>query len=178
MKTLMLTMLGTLLTAFVVGVGYVVLDRIGSDDEDKNTHTYIINGDGAVSDQEAIPAPTIRSYNTRGNGSSRADFAECLNHVGEQIALLPWNYDVLDKESGSSWQLSNYASHELGQAYVTVYRLIHCSPFAPIAKDDEQLGRCVIDNVKHIRQAYPGGVIQADALVFALTMCIPLYEPD
>ena len=125
---------------------------------------------------EFVPIPTFGSIQPA-RGESRQLFAACLNDVSEELTLLPWEHQVKDPE-GASWQLRDYGSGSRGEAVLSVFKYLHCQSFAPVTADREQVNRCIVDNVKYIRESYPGGAVQKDALTFALAVCIPPYEDN
>lgn len=122
---------------------------------------------------EAAALPTIETAPTAAN-ASRGEFARCLNQVSQDIALLPWEYDVQDPETGTTWDLNDYAND-----YRTVHFFIiqHCRHMAPIAVSKDEINRCMIDSVAYIREGWPGGHSYPYHLDFALTVCFPPYQP-
>ena len=104
------------------------------------------------------------------DNGTRAHFAQCLDAIGQEVALLPWDFAVRDAEDGNSWNLGHY-----GRTTLESFRLLHCRHLAPVAAGQDRLNRCVIENVRYIRNNYPGAPVQQDALLFALTVCVPPY---
>lgn len=123
---------------------------------------------------EAVPRPTIAMTDVAG-GASRENFAKCLNDVAQEIALLPWDYDVKDEETGETWDLDDYLSGNHEQIHT--FRVLRCHQFAPVATSREGINRCVLDQVGWLREEYPGGAVHESAVLFALSICIPPYEP-
>ena len=124
--------------------------------------------------REAAPALAIDQSKTAGGGN-RDTFAKCLNDVSQEIALLPWDYDVIDEETGNTWDLDDYLNSNAAQ--LQTFKLLQCQQFAPVATSREGINRCVLDQVGYIREEYPGAAVQESALTFALAVCIPPYQP-
>ena len=112
--------------------------------------------------------------NTASGTSTKANFVRCLNDVAETTSLLPWQLEIQDPETGNTWDLRDY--HESGMTRITTFHYLHCRQHAPVPAKTDNVNRCVIDNVKYVREHYPGSAVQSSALIFALTVCIPPWR--